>query len=306
MSEKLERLAFGNFQRLDPEHGDCPDCGKKGIEFKVYRLGDGTIKKYKECPDCSAKCKEEEVAKEKAAQQASIMGARRKRREESGIPQRFMNEDFSTFEKGYQDKAFKLCWDYVENFPVDNKPKGYNSLFLYGGKTEENPKGNGVGKTHLVCAIAHRILDRWQGIRELCPRVIFVSEPDLFTKIQATMNYTPEEKRYRETKEDIYKDMKYCDLLILDDIGKVRSAKPDFTQSTLFTIITDRYNEKLPMIITANFDVDGLEAHLGGASFDRVWEMIGGKYIKMEGRSYRRKIISIPKRMIYGGKSEVS
>ncbi|KKL11204.1 hypothetical protein LCGC14_2548130, partial [marine sediment metagenome] len=81
MSEKLERLSFGNFQRLDPEHGDCPDCGKKGIEFKVYRLGDGTIKKYKKCPDCSAKYKEEEVAKEKAAQQASIMGTRRKHRQ---------------------------------------------------------------------------------------------------------------------------------------------------------------------------------------------------------------------------------
>ncbi len=156
-----------------------------------------------------------------------------------------------------------------------------------------------VHNTHLSCAIGHRVLDRWKGnislngwgveVQSSCPKIVFISEPDLFRNIQATFNYTPEEKRYRKTKEDIYKDLKYCDLLILDDVGKVRSAKPDFTQSTLFTVITDRYNEKLPLIITANLNPVQLKKHLGEASFDRFFEQIKGKRVVMEGESFRRK-----------------
>jgi len=232
------------------------------------------------CPDCSQKKYDAEVAKEKAAQQASIMGTRRRHREMCGIPFKFMNQDFSTFEKGYQDKAFKLCWEYAEKYPADERPTGYKSLLIYGDW--------GTGKTHLVCSIAHRVLDRWQGGERGCPRIKFVSEPDLFRKIQATFNYTFEEKRYRESGDDIIKGISYCDLLILDDVGKEKRRDMDFVQRTLFAIIDNRYRLQLPMILTANFDVDGLKRHLEEASFDRVFELIKGKYIRLSGKSYRR------------------
>jgi DNA replication protein DnaC len=47
------------------------------------------------------------------------------------------------------------------------------------------------------------------------------------------------------------------------------------------------------MVITANLDGQGIREHLGAgrgneASFDRLVEMTGGKFLEMKGASYRR------------------
>ncbi len=296
MSEELERVSFGGFKRLDSEYGDCPDCGKKGIEFIGFRLADGTIKKYKKCPDCSAKNEEEEVAREKAAQQAIAAGVRRERRFECGIPPKFMNQDFSTFEKSWQDEAYKKCWDYSESFPVDCRPVGFPSLYLWasGKGNKDNPSGNGTGKSHLSYAIAHRILDRWTGENDKgCPRIVCLREQELFRRIQATYSFTQEEKMMRESEDDIIRGIISADLVVLDDVGKEVRSNKEFVRKVLFAIINGRYDANLPLIITANLDADGLKEHLDKppteASFSRFLEMTEGKYIRMDGRSFRRK-----------------
>lgn len=273
------------------EKRNCNQCGKE-YEPKYYTIGDTDMETHSaihilvgqgNCPDCAQKEYDKEVAKEKAEQQASIMGARRKRREECGIPSKFMNHDFSTFEKGWQNEAYKKCVAYSESFPVDRRPIDYPSLYIY------SETSWGVGKTHLSCAIAHRIFDRWKGEREVCPRVVFISEPDLFRKIQATFNYSSEEKRYRESEDDIIKSLTWCDLLILDDVGKEKRRDMDFVQRTLFAIIDGRYKASLPMVLTANLYPAELKRHLGSASFDRFVEQTKGKAVVMDGKSYRRK-----------------
>ncbi len=305
MSGELERLPYQgtkdkwlwniwNAKRLDSEYGDCPDCGKKGIEFIVYRLADGTIKKYKNCPDCSAKYEAEEQAKEKAAKEASIMGARRKRRAECGIPSKFMNEDFSTFEKGWQNEAYKKCVAYSEGFPVEHRPVGYPSLYIWASGNKENPSGNGTGKSHLSYAIVHRILDRWKGENDsLCPRVICLREQDLFRQIQATYSFTQEEKQMRESEDDIIKGIIYADLVVIDDVGKEVRANSDFVRKILFTIINGRYDHNLPLIITANLAPAQLKVHLDKppteASYSRFLEMTKKQSVVMDGKSYRRK-----------------
>ena len=248
------------------------------------------------CPDCAQKVYDDKVAKEKAAQQASIMGARRKRRAECGIPSKFMNEDFSTFEKGWQDNAFKLCSDYAESFLVDRRPLGYRSLYLWatGKDNNDNPSGNGTGKSHLSYAIVHRILDRWTGENDKsCPRIVCLREQELFRRIQATYSFTQEEKMMRESEDDIIKGILYADLVVIDDVGKEVRVKQDFVRKILYTIINGRYDADLPLIITANLDADGLKEHLDKpptrASFSRFFEMIEGKYIRMEGKNYREK-----------------
>ncbi len=261
----------------------CNQCPTE-YEPKYYNVlntnilvGDGN------CPDCATKLYEAEQAKEQAAKEASIMSTRRRRREESGIPSKFMNEDFSTFKKGRQDKACEKCVAYAESFPVDASPFNYPSLYIY------SEKSWGVGKTHLSCAIGHRVLDRWKGEKELCPKVVFISEPDLFRNIQATYNFTPEEKRYRESEDDIIKSITWCDLLLLDDVGKEKRKDMDFVQRTLFAIINGRYDNELPIVLTANLSPTPLKRHLGEATFDRLFEQIEGKRVVIEGESYRRK-----------------
>jgi len=279
----LFEAVFGGRYKVVEKQRNCDQCGNE-YEPKYYDvLGTHLLAGRGRCPDCAQKKYDEEVAKETAALQASIIETRRRHRELSGIPFKFMNQDFSSFEKGWQDEAFDKCWKYAEAFPVEARPIGYPSLYIY------SEKSWGVGKTHLTCAIAHRILDRWKGGERGCPRLIFVSEPDLFRQIQATYSFNQEEKRMRESEDDIIKRLTYCDLLELDDVGKERRQDPRFVQRTLFAIIDGRYKLGLPMILTANLVPSQLRAHLEEATFDRFSEMSGRDWVRMDGNSYWRK-----------------
>ena len=93
----------------------------------------------------------------------------------------------------------------------------------------------------------------------------------------------------RESEDDIIKGIIGADLVVLDDVGKEKRLKPDFVQRTLFSLIDGRYKNQLPLIITANLDPAGLKEHLESASFDRIFEMIQGTTVRMDGRSFRRK-----------------
>ena len=234
------------------------------------------------CPPCCGIILAEEEAKEKIREERAVEDFRRQGLGISGIPSKFMGSNFNTFDKGWQDKALSFCKKYADEFPVDKRPVGYPSLYLW------SQHSWGVGKTHLSCAIAHRIFERWTGGNRSCPRIIFVSELDLFRQIQATYSFNREEAQTRDSEDDIIKKLTSCDLLILDDVGKERRARPDFVQRTLFGLIDGRYKLQLPMILTANVNADGLKAHLEGASFDRFFEMTGGKAVCMAGDSYRR------------------
>jgi len=241
------------------------------------------------CPGCAKVAYEEEVAREKAAFEALTHNTRHEHIAQSGIPYRFMTQKFKTFEKGWQDKALAFCEKYAEDFPVNKRPSGVPSLYLWAAGNAVNPKGNGTGKSHLSCAIAHRIFERWTGKHKGCPRIYFVSESDLFRQIQATYSFSREEGRVRDSEDDIVRKLTYCDLLILDDVGKERRSDPRFIQRTLFSIIDGRYKLLLPLVLTANVNGDGLRRHLEDASFDRFFEMIEGKSVCMDGQSYRRK-----------------
>jgi len=149
----------------------------------------------------------------------------------------------------------------------------------------------GIGKTHLACSIGNRILERWKGEDITCP-VLFVSEPSLYARIQATYNYGADEKKYLESEDDIINRMIWTPLLILDDIGKEQRSDPRFVQRTLFRIIDGRYNNLRPVVMTTNKEPGELKRYLSEkdeASFDRIWEMCGGVFLKLEGKSYRRR-----------------
>ena len=93
---------------------------------------------------------------------------------------------------------------------------------------------SGVGKTHLACGIAHRLIE--QGVRTL-----FTPTTSLVQKLQqARQSY--------QLPEAINK-LAHMPVLILDDIGYVK--KDEAETSVLFELITDRY-ESSSLIITAN------------------------------------------------------
>lgn len=261
----------------------CIRCGEE-YEPQYYDvLATKILKGAGHCPKCAKLVSEELDAKDKAQLEEMISINRNYWINNSGIPPKFRGATFKTFDKGWQDKAKTFCEWYANEFPVDRWPKDYPSLYLWSARTW------GVGKTHLSCAIALSIFNRWTGEDRGCPRIYFVSESDLFRQIQGTYNYNREEQQHKDSEDDIIRKLVNCDLLILDDVGKEKRQDPRFVQRTLFGLIDGRYKLQLPIVLTANVNADGLKAHLEGASFDRFFEMIDGKSVCMDGESYRRK-----------------
>lgn len=260
----------------------CIDCDNEFGTNEWYCLGVDMTEKR--CHNCR------KIAREKANQQEAdrteIDVARRRRhfRQTCGIPRRYMDEEFGTFDKTVQPDAYKKCLKYAQKFNVE-KPE-IDSLIM------SSPGINGCGKTHLVCAIAHNILNNWQGKPDRCP-VHFVTEPDLFSRIRATYD----KKEFldavmSENEQEVLNYYKTVPLLIVDDVAKEEIGDPRFVQRTWFKIINGRYNNLLPIVITANKSINELRRHFSGgtgnnAISDRLIEMTGGKFVLLKGISYR-------------------
>jgi DNA replication protein DnaC len=273
----------------------CSSCGKEFVfkdYFKKMLINLGIDRLPDRCPACSLAHLDQVKAKRQAEEEtenAKVNLARWRRNcGMSVLQQGHTFENFNTgFDGGKRKKDWVRCRDYAEKFPLPD-PTGYKSLYLYSVDTW------GTGKTHLVSAIANRLLDRTGGLGR-CP-VYFVTEPDLLDSIRATFDYTPEEKIAKPSEESIMQRCIQAPLLILDDLGKYEVKDPAFIQRVLYRIIEGRYSRKLPMVITSNIGAqNALRDHLGRseeneATFERLYEMCGGEWVDMDGKSFRRQI----------------
>ncbi|MDD5081742.1 MAG: ATP-binding protein [Dehalococcoidales bacterium] len=263
----------------------CQDCGEEFAAAASNLMGVPIpVRK------CCDRCATERIFREHQAveelRQAEIARTRRRFRETCGIPPIFQAAEFGTFERERQARAYDRCREYAQGFDLV-KPQGYNSLVMF------SERAWGVGKSHLACAIINHILNNWGGYPVTRP-ALFVSEPDLFRRIQATYNVPREDRDWRETEDDVMRELTTVPLLVIDDLGKEERSDPRFVQRTLFAIINGRYNNLLPIVLTANLGEHGLQRYLGAgreneASFDRLVAMTKGEFISMTGKSYRRK-----------------
>ncbi len=103
----------------------------------------------------------------------------------------------------------------------------------------------GTGKTHLAATIALYLIEQER-------RVIFKTADDLFKDIKETFD------KDDGSEQKILARYKECDLLIIDDLGKEQAT--DWTTAQLYAILNDRYENQRPVIITTNFNEDGLIA----------------------------------------------
>lgn len=116
------------------------------------------------------------------------------------------------------------------------KDKPGNTLYLYGGC--------GTGKTFLASLIA-------QGFDE--DEVVFDDVPCLLDRIKSTFDGVG-------SGQAIIAEYCSCELLILDDIGTGKIT--DWNVGILYQIINARYNASKPLIVTSNYDLDGLAERL--------------------------------------------
>lgn len=108
--------------------------------------------------------------------------------------------------------------------------------------------GHGTGKTHLAAAIANA---RIAAGRE----AVFIVVPDLLDRLRAA--YSPSSE---VSYDELFESAREAELLILDDLG-AQSSTP-WAQEKLYQIINERYNRRLPTVITSNLRLDGMELRL--------------------------------------------
>ncbi len=264
----------------------CKECKQEYEAREIDVLGMKMVFGKDYCSACSKKKLEEEEQRNVRLHELELKNKRELWQNTCRIPLRFVAQRFDTFQSNRSkslSNAYKDCVDYAEKFSIRGC-RGYRSLVLYSEGVW------GVGKSHLVTSIAHHILDKSEGEIGYCP-VRYTSEPNLFLRIRSTFNRQQGEG-YHETEAVIFRELTTVPLLIIDDVGKEEVSDPRFVQRVLFAIINGRYDNMLPVIITANSNTDILERHLGGdrgnsATFDRLTEMTCNMFREIIATTYR-------------------
>ena len=277
-----EISTVGLLATLRPESrtqvAQCPDCGMQFEQLIYIRPGGSEVPPDPRCDRCS-RIEELRVAHE--AHQRELRETDDAQRQmwraalSRELDRKFHNASFDGFDRTKQPAAYRALTDW---------PGTGGSLIL------ASPGTYGVGKTHLVSALANQLVSTFNAALSIngCvapqPRpVAFTTEPTLMARIRATFN-----EGSRENDETIYDQLERVRLLIIDDVGKDPPRDLSFIQRVWYRLIDARYRSERPVILTTNLTLDEFGAHLGGAVADRLREMCGRKgIVTMKGESYR-------------------
>lgn len=257
----------------------CESCGSNFEgQVTVYRLwGKEYAVKPNECSSCESLRQTKEKAQEQEWIRLSQISVREKWWRMCGIPEDFQLRRFSNFDRNLRPSPYDIALSWAQGFWRAG-PRGYSSLILYSA-------GPGVGKSHLMAAIAAVIFASWEGdpSAAVCP-VRFVSGPGLVRRIRATYNLPPDSQHERE--EQVYTELQGVKVLMLDDVGKETPSV--HTREVYWYIIDERLKNGLPVVVSTRLGRDALEGLMGEDTVDRLFGMARGKVVTMTGNSYRR------------------
>lgn len=231
---------------------NCEFCGKP-LEYRGFVI-DGKIEKlFKGKCKCDLAVKFAEEAEQAFIDTCVSEGLARAEQEkmnanDDGINKRYRGRTFDTYmvSNDTQESAKTMAITYANNF-AKIKDREQNSMILYGGC--------GAGKTHLACAIANRL-------RKDNAKCIYTTFENLLLKIRETYD------NQALSDNSIRNRYKNADLLIIDDLAKEKPT--EFATSVLFDLINYRYENVLPMIITANHGREELIDRLTPQDGDRT------------------------------------
>lgn len=183
--------------------------------------------------------------------------------ETAEFPSRLADCTFDNFhQRTGTDSAVAQCRKYAEQFT----PGTDVGLWLIGTF--------GSGKTHLAVATARVLIDR------LLVDVRFVSAANLIASVRGDGN----DRKWDWGAADRAVS---AELLVLDDVGQEQPTQ--FSRDVLFRVISGRYEEQRPTILTSNGADAQLEERLGGAAVSRLYEMT--EAVVLTAADYRPEIL---------------
>jgi len=221
-----DRPGLRNIAAEEPEEDRCPICDGAGWVSKRVSVGHPD---FGEAFPCRCQQQRDPEQRADALSRYSNLGALRRTTFETTNPNGQVHDANSRQLFG---DAMKAALAFSEN------PEGW--LVLTG------PSGS--GKTHLAVAAANRCIDR--GFP-----TYFIVAADLLDHLRAT--YAPDSAI---SYDELFEQVRNAPILVLDDLS-AQFTTP-WAQEKLFQIVSHRFNESLPTIITVRGPIERLDEGL--------------------------------------------
>lgn len=199
--------------------------------------------------------------------------------QEHYIPQNLNKKfTFETFVAGNNQFVVEAAKD------VASDPAGiYNPLFIYGG--------TGLGKTHLVQAIANKVVADKPHLK-----VVYVTCETFVNEIIDTM-FTAKGPDARERGNRLRQHYRSCDVLIIDDIQFIANKKA--VQEEFFHTFNELVSRGKQVVITSDQpprDLTALEERLrtrfsGGLVFDMMPPNLETKIAILKQKAFEKRCI---------------
>ena len=246
----------------------CEFCGKKlqpiGFDYLYVNISEDSIE-YERC-DCS-KSKEywkeidnKEYEQQKRNRIRNIINTIYK---QNYIGRKLQEMNLENF---YFDSSNKYVLDVVNDYINKNKDTMKPDSLIIMGKSD-------TGKTHLAAAIANKLIEN--------DKIVLMERlTNLLDRIRETY------ENNTKSENELIKIYSNADMLIIDDLGTEKIS--NWALEKLYTIIENRNENRLPIIITTRFDKQGLierfsqcqDEQLVNAIISKLYQMCYGVTLK--------------------------
>lgn len=273
----LENINYDNF--IHKKFKKCEFCGKElepiGLDYLYVNISPESIE-YQRCT-CD---KSKEYWKEKDKQDAEEQKRKRFRNminviyKQNYVGRKYQELNFENFSIDLNNKnAVKMANDYINK----NKDKILSNGLIIMGES-------GVGKTHLAAAIANKLIEN--------DKIVLMGR--LTTLLDMIKETFRDNTKSENELIELYSNV---DMIIIDDLGTEKISS--WALEKLYTIIQNRFENGLPIIITTMFDKKGLisrfsysnDQDLIDATISKLYQMCYGITLK----SMKKELVNVPK-----------
>ena len=246
---------------IHKEFKKCEFCGKEltpeGLDYLYANISSDAIK-YERC-DCYKaqahwkKLDEEEYKKERQNRFRNIIN---KIYKENYGGRKFQEKNFENFNINSENE---IVVEVAKDYTNKSKEKMQKEGLIITGKS-------GLGKTYLAASIANKLIEDDKIV--LMGRLTM-----LLDMIKETFrDNTKSENELIELYSNV-------DMIIIDDLGTEKISQ--WALEKLYTIIENRNENRLPIIITTRFDKQGLIERFSQSQDEQLVEAIISKLYQM-------------------------